>query len=117
MEHFRDVALGWAGAGDGPVRHLEGGFLAPGGEIVTAGQLFALPRPQRLERMRRDYERNSVILFSKNAAEMTVPSVAMHEVGIDVRRVEVETALDCAENRLERFWTSEVAGVELVTFD
>ena len=48
--------------------------------------------------MHRNHERNSVIHFRQNSAEVAVPGVAMHEIGIDVRGVEIGAALDRAEN-------------------
>jgi hypothetical protein len=41
----------------------------------------------------------------------------MNQIGIDICRVEVDAALNGAENGLKRFRTSELVRVELVTFD
>src|ERR1700681_1586393 len=84
IEQALDVALGFGGDGDDGVRHFERGLFDPERKIVTTGELFALPWPQRFERVRRDYERNSVIQFRKDAAEMAVPGVTMNEIGVDV---------------------------------
>src|SRR5437016_11741506 len=67
--------------------------------------------------MNGDDERNSVIQFGDDAAEMAVPSVTMHDIGIDVRGIEIDAATKRAENRLQRLRTSEAAGVELETGD
>jgi hypothetical protein len=39
----------------------------------------------------------------------------MHEIGIDVGGVEIDAAAKRAEDRLQRFRTSEAAGVEIET--
>src|SRR5437660_11353209 len=67
--------------------------------------------------MRRDDERNPVIQFGEDAAEMAVPSVTMNDVGVDVGGVKVDVTLQRAENRLQRFRASEVARIELVSLD
>ena len=50
--------------------------------------------------MDRDDERNPVIQFRENAAEMAVPGVTMDKIGIDVGRVEIDAASDSAKNGL-----------------
>ena len=67
--------------------------------------------------MNRDDERNSVIRFGDDAAEMTVPSVTMHNIGVDVRSIEIDAAPKRAENGLQRLRTSEAARVELEAGD
>src|SRR5438874_4600733 len=67
--------------------------------------------------MDRNYHRNSVILFRQNPAEMAVPRVAMHEIGIDIRSVEVRAPPHCAESRAQWFWTSKIARVEFESDD
>lgn len=67
--------------------------------------------------MRRDDKRNCVIQFRKNAAEMTVPSVAMDKIGIDVDSVEIDAAPDRAENRLQWFRAGEIACLQLEAGD
>jgi hypothetical protein len=108
-----DVTFGFGGDGNDRVRHFERGFLNPHRKIITAGELFALPWPQRFERVRRDHERNSVIQFRENAAEMAVPSVTMHQSGVDVGGVKIDAAAKRTEDRLQRLGTSEFAGVEV----
>ena len=67
--------------------------------------------------MRRDHEWNPVIQFRENPAEMAVPGVTMNEVGVDVGSVEIDAAAQRAENRLQRFRTSEAASVEFEASD
>ena len=98
IEQALNVALGFGGDGDDGVRHFERGLFDPERKIVTTGELFALPWPQRLERVSRDYERNSVIQFRENAAEVAVPGVTMHQIGVDVGGVEIDIAAKSAED-------------------
>ena len=44
---------------------------------------------------------------------MAVPSVAMDEIGIDVRAVEISATLDRAEDGAERLRTGEVGRIEI----
>src|SRR5205809_2619552 len=44
---------------------------------------------------------------------MAVPGMAMHEVGVDVRRVEIRAATDRAEDRAQWFGTGESVHVQL----
>src|ERR1700730_17295715 len=67
--------------------------------------------------MDRDDKGNSVILFGQNPAKVTVPSVTMDEVGIDVCSIEIGTPPHGAEDRAQRLWTSKIARVELETDD
>src|SRR6202035_870928 len=62
--------------------------------------------------MSRDHERDSVIQFCHNAAEMAVPGVAMNKVRVDVGAIEVDAATKRAENGVQRFRRSEVTRVE-----
>ena len=98
IEQTLDVDLGFAGNGDDCVGHFECRFLDPEREIVTAGKLFALPGSERFQRMSRDDERDSVIQFREDSAEMTVPGVTMHEIGVDIRGVEIDAAPHRAES-------------------
>ena len=82
-------------------------LLQPDGEIVAAAELLAFPGPQRLQRMDRDHERNAVVHLREDAAPVAVPSVAMHQIGIDLRGVEIRAALHRAENRTQRRRTGE----------
>src|SRR5437899_1152854 len=79
--------------------------------------MIALPGLLRFKLLDVDDERNSVIHFRENAAKMAVPSVTMHEIGIDVRGVEIDAAADRTENRFQWFWASEIACVELEAGD
>ena len=63
--------------------------------------------------MSRDDERDSVIQFREDSAEMTVPGVTMHQIGVDVRGVEIDIAAKRPEDRLQRLRTSEAVGVEI----
>lgn len=67
--------------------------------------------------MDRDNKGNSVILFGQNSAKVTVPSVTMDEVGIDVRRIEIDAAPYGAENRAQRLWAGEIGRVEFKADD
>jgi hypothetical protein len=67
--------------------------------------------------MDRDHKRNSVILFGENPAEMAVPSVAMDDIGIDVRRVEIGAAPHRTESRFQRFGAGETTRVEFEAGD
>jgi hypothetical protein len=97
IEQSLDIAFGFAGDSDDRVRHLQRCLLDPKREVVAAGELFALPGSKRLQRVDRDHERNSVILFCQNPAEMAVPRVTMHKIGVDVRGVEIGASPHCAE--------------------
>jgi len=48
---------------------------------------------------------------------MAVPRVTMHQIGVDVRGVEIGTSLHRAENRAQRLWATEIAGINLVAGD
>ena len=48
--------------------------------------------------MNRYNKRQAVILFRQNTTEMRVPGVAMHEIRIDFRGVEVGAAPDRPKN-------------------
>ena len=62
--------------------------------------------------MDRDDKGNSVILFGQNPAKVSVPSVTMDEVGVDVCRIEIDTPPHGAESGAQRFWTGEITRVE-----
>ncbi len=99
--HFEEpfhIRPGFAGDGNDGVRHLQRGLLEPDREVVSAAELFAFPRPKRLERMDRDNERKAVIYFRQDSAEMAVPGVAMNQIGLDVHRIEIGAAADRAED-------------------
>ena len=63
--------------------------------------------------MSRDDERDSVIQFREDSAEMAVPGVAMHQIRINVRGVEIDAPPHRTKSRLQRLRTSELACVEL----
>src|SRR2546425_8885496 len=63
--------------------------------------------------MDRNDKRNAVILFRQNPAKMSVPSMTMHQVGIDVWGFEINATAHCAESGAQRFWAGETARVEL----
>src|SRR6476619_845088 len=67
--------------------------------------------------MGRDHERHAVIHLREDAAEMAVPSVAMHEVGVDVHRVEIGAATHRAEHGAQWFGTGESVRVQLKPAD
>ena len=67
--------------------------------------------------MSRDDERDSVIQFREDSAEMAVPGVTMHQIGIDVRCGEIDAAPHRAKSRFQRLRASETARVELDTGD
>ena len=98
--------------GDDCVRHFERRLFEPDGEIVSAAKLLALPRPKRLERMDRDHQRKTVVQLREDPAKMAVPRVTMNEVGNDLLGVEIETALDRAEDRAQAVWDRYSASVE-----
>src|SRR5439155_20811454 len=57
-------------------------------------------------------KRNSIVLFGENPAKVSVPSVTMDEVGVDVYRIEIDTPPHCAESGTQRFWTREITRVQ-----
>src|SRR5438876_4244479 len=65
--------------------------------------------------MHRNDERDAVVLSRQNPAEMGVPRMAMHDIGIDVRCVETVAAAHCAEGGAQALRTSEIGCVELET--
>src|SRR6476660_6171217 len=56
-------------------------------------------------------ERNSVVLVGQYPAEMSVPGVTMHNVGIDIVSVEINASPHCAESGAQWLWTAEVARI------
>src|SRR4030095_16441443 len=89
----------------------------PTREIVAASELFALSWAKRLQRVDRDHQRNSIILFRQDPTEMTIPSVTMHQIGVDVRSVEIGTPPHCAKNGAQRFWAREFTRIYFVAGD
>ena len=107
VEKPLDVRFCLAGNSDDRIRHFQRRLSSQTRKIVAAAELFAFPRPQRLERVNRDDERHAVIQLRQDPAEMAVPSVAMHEIGIDFVGVEIGAATNRAEDRLQRLWAGE----------
>src|SRR5690349_4487562 len=62
-------------------------------------------------------KRDSVVLVGQYSAEMSVPGVAMHNVGIDVDRVEINASPHSSESGAQRFWAGEIARVEFKADD
>src|SRR5207247_4350982 len=62
-------------------------------------------------------KRNSVSLLCENPAKVTVPSVTMDDIGIDVRSVEINTPPHGAENRAQWLWTGKIARVKFEADD
>src|SRR5581483_712908 len=117
IEEALDVTFGLARNSNNRVRHLQRGLLNPKRKVVTARQLFAFPGSKRLQRMNRDHEWNSVIFFRQDSAEMAVPGVTMHQIGIDVRCIKIRAAPHCAENGTQRFRAGEIARVNFEASD
>jgi hypothetical protein len=80
VEMVEDVLAGRVAHRDDGVRPLERLALHPGRGVVAAPQLLPLPRPQRLEGMDRDDERQPIPLADHQAPEVGVPGVAVDEV-------------------------------------
>ena len=98
VEEPHDVGLCLLRHGDHCVRHLDGSFLQPAGEIIPPTKLLTLPRAQRLQRMNGEHHRQTVIQLGQDASEVRVPSVKMDNLGVDVLRVEVQIALQRAKD-------------------
>src|SRR5689334_7437022 len=62
-------------------------------------------------------KRNSIVLFGENPAKVSVPSMTMDEVGVDVSRIEIDTPPHGAESGAQRFWTGEITRVEFKAND
>src|SRR6267142_3374828 len=63
--------------------------------------------------MNRDDKRNSIVLFGENPAKVSVPSMTMDEVGVDVSSVEIDAPPHGAESGAQRFWTGEITRVQV----
>jgi len=92
-------------------------MIYPKRKVIPARELFALPRPKRLQRMDRNHKRDAIILSCQNPAKMSVPRVTMHEVGIDVGGIEIDASPDCPESGSRWFRTGEITRVEFETGD
>src|SRR6266498_3963827 len=62
-------------------------------------------------------KRNSVSLLCENPAKVSIPSVTMDDIGIDVRSVEINTPPHGAENRAQWLWTGKIARVQFEADD
>jgi len=87
-----------AGDGDDRVGGLEGGALAERGKVVAAAELFLLPRPQRLEAVRRRDVRDAVVELGEVAGEVRVPRVRVD----DLRACDAGRHRQVDGHRLER---------------
>ncbi len=67
---------------DHAVGVLVGGPLDPARGVIGGAELLDLPRPVRLERMRRQHQRDVLELLHQAAGEMRVPGVAVDDVEI-----------------------------------
>ena len=65
---------------DDAVGVLIGRPLDPGGHLVRRPELLDLPRPVRLQRVRRQHQRHVLELLDEAAGEVGVPGVAMDDV-------------------------------------
>lgn len=64
-----------------------------------------------------DHQRNPVILLRQYPAQMCVPRVAMNNVGIDQRAVEISASTHRAKHGPQRFRTRKLLGIDLKTSD
>src|ERR1700730_17554851 len=87
-----DISLGVTRHGNYSIGHFQCSLLDPDRKIVPTAELLPLPRPQRLEGVHGNDQRNAVIQFREDAAEMTVPSMTMREIGVDLGRIEISAA-------------------------
>ena len=110
LGHPQDVVARAFRHGDDPIGHRQGGLLDPHRQVVPATQLFALPRPQRLERVDGDHQRDPVALLDQHAAHVRVPRVAVHQVGIDVVVRPGDVALHGAVDRAQVCWGARLLG-------
>src|SRR5262249_27225991 len=71
-------------------------------QVVATLQLLAFPWAQRLERVNRDHQRESVTALDENASQVAVPRVAVHDVGVRGGGRPGNVARHGTEHRLER---------------
>ena len=79
-----DVLAHAAGDGDDAVGVLVGVLFGPGAQIITAAELLALPRAERLQRMRGDDQRRTVQHLGEVSGQARIPGVRVGDVGVDV---------------------------------
>src|SRR5690606_37412557 len=100
--------------GDHRIGALDRGALDPGRELIPATELLLLPRPERLERMRRHHERYAIKDLGPETRGHAVPGVTMHDVRIDGEPEHVEIdgeRLDgLAQARIEKSETIRSGG-------
>ena len=60
-----------------------------------------------------DDERNAVILSRKNPAPVGIPSVTMHDLGINAGRIKIDAALDRAQSRAKSFRALPAGHIQL----
>lgn len=106
------VGPGFAGYRHDRISHLNGGFFKPACEIVTTPKLLPLPRPERFQGMNGEHHGNAVVEFRKNTGPVSIPSMTVNKVGIDVRRIEIRASLNRPEYGVQGLGTRIAAGVE-----
>src|SRR4030095_8107808 len=62
-----------------------------------------------------DEERNAVILSRENPAPMRIPSVTVHDLGVDAGGIEIDAASYGAQSRAKRFRTIPAGHIQLKT--
>src|ERR1043166_2642268 len=67
--------------------------------------------------MNGNHEREAIILLCQDPAEVAVPRVTMHKVGIDVHGVEIRATSHRAESRTHRLWAGESSRVQFEAGD
>src|SRR6476646_9230674 len=67
--------------------------------------------------MNSNHERQTVILFGKDPAEVAIPRVTMHEVRVDVHGIEIRATPHRAERRTQRLWACKIIGVQFEADD
>ena len=83
IEQAEHVLAGLPGDRDDRIRMLHRGPFHPGAEMVAVAELLDFPRPERLERMDAEHERDVPEPAREQAAHVGVPGVAVDDVGID----------------------------------
>lgn len=77
-----DVLAHRPGDRDDSARRLVGGALGPGGDLVPASELLALPRAQGLQGVRGDDVGDAVQERAYVAGHVRIPRVRMDDVGV-----------------------------------
>ena len=89
IKKFRHILASAFRNGDDGVRHFQSRFFQPAGKIISTPKLLTLPRAERLERMHGDDKRNAVVELREDSAEMGIPRVAVNDIGVDIRGIEI----------------------------